>query len=259
MVKLLSIVPVLALALVAAPSARADLSQDEMVKILGEIDLRQKAVNDFKAHAFIQAKEAGKEDIAYETVFYRRGGERKFLILFLGPKAEAGKGYLRIDDNLWMYTPSTGKWERRTERDRIAGTDSRRSDFDESRLAEEYVPTFVGEGQLGKFKTWKLKLTAKADKDVAWPVIELDVDQASGNVLQRIEFALSGKPMRKSLYAKWVKVADPRGKEVWYAREMYFFDLVETANETRIKIEAVDLTDLPANLFTKAWLESKSR
>lgn len=267
MVKRLSFISILPLLLllVAAPvvlapgAAHAQLSQDEMVKILTEVDTRQKAVNDFKAHAFIQAKEAGKEDIAYETVFYRRGGERKFLILFLGPKAEAGKGYLRIDDNLWMYSPSTGKWERRTERDRIAGTDSRRSDFDESRLAEEYTPEFVSEGTLGRFKTWKLKLTAKADKDVAWPVIEIDVDQASGNVLQRVEFALSGKPMRRSLYAKWVKVKDPGGKEVWYAREMYFFDLVETANETKIKIEAVDLTDLPANLFTKAWLESKSR
>ena len=259
MVKRLSILPIVMLALAAAPSAHADLSQDEMVKVLSEIDVRQKAVKDFKAHAFIQAKEAGKEDIAYETVFYRRGGERKFLILFLGPKAEAGKGYLRIDDNLWMYSPSTGKWERRTERDRIAGTDSRRSDFDESRLAEEYTPTFVGEGALGKYKTWKLKLTAKPGVDVAWPVIDLDIDQASGNILQRVEFALSGKPMRRSLYAGWIKVADPGGKDVWYARQMYFYDLVETANETQIKIDAVDLSDLAPNLFTKAWLESKSR
>ena len=36
--------------------------------------------------------------------------------------------------------PTVGKWERRTERERIAGTDSRRADFDESRLAEEYEP-----------------------------------------------------------------------------------------------------------------------
>lgn len=259
MVKQLSILGLTCLALLGSTVARADLAQDEMVKILKEIDTRQKAVADFKAHAFIQAKEAGKEETAYETVFYRRGGERKFLILFLGPKAEAGKGYLRIDDNLWMYSPGTGKWERRTERDRIAGTDSRRSDFDESRLAEEYTPTFVGEGKLGKFTTWKLKLTAKGDKDVAWPVIDLDIDQASGNILQRVEYALSGKAMRKSLYAKWVRVQDPRGKDVWYPSEMYFFDLVETANETRIKIDAVDLADLAPNLFTKAWLESKSR
>ncbi|MFO0746041.1 MAG: outer membrane lipoprotein-sorting protein [Myxococcota bacterium] len=261
MVKRLSLLPLLMLSFVAVPAvAHADLSQDEMVKILAEIDARQKATNDFKAHAFIDAQETGKEEIAYESVFYRRGGEKKFLILFVGPKAEAGKGYLRIDDNLWMYAPSTGKWERRTERDRIAGTDSRRSDFDESRLAEEYTPAFEGEGSLGgKFKTWKIKLTAKPDKDVAWPVITLEVDQASGNVLKRMEYALSGKAMRRSLYPKWAKVKDPSGKEVWYPEEMYFYDEVEKGNQTTIKIDAVDLSDLPANTFTKAWLESKSR
>ena len=42
--------------------------------------------------------------------------------------------------NLWFYDPAVGKWERRTERERIGGTNSRRSDFDESRLAEEYDP-----------------------------------------------------------------------------------------------------------------------
>lgn len=259
MVKRLSILSVLFVMLGLSTAAHAQLDETQMVKLLGDIDTRQKAMGDFKAHAFIQAKETGKEDVAFESVFYRRGGERKFLILFVGPKAEAGKGYLRIDDNLWMYAPSTGKWERRTERDRIAGTDSRRSDFDESRLAEEYTPTFVGEGTLGKFKTWKLKLTVKSGKDVAWPVIELEVDQASGNVLKRLEYALSGKLMRRALYPKWAKVKDPKGKDVWYPQEMYFYDEVEKGNQSIIKIDAVDLTDLQANIFTKAWLESKSR
>ena len=131
--------------------------------------------------------------------------------------------------------------------------------LDESRLAEEYTPTFLGDGTLGKFKTWKIKLAVKAGKDVAWPVIELEVDQASGNVLKRLEFALSGKLMRRALYPKWAKVKDPKGKDVWYPQEMYFYDEVEKGNQSIIKIDAVDLADLPANIFTKAWLESKSR
>ncbi|HEY5453306.1 MAG TPA: outer membrane lipoprotein-sorting protein, partial [Polyangia bacterium] len=38
-----------------------------------------------------------------------------------------------------------------------------------------------------------------------------------------------------------------------------FYDEVEKANQTLVMIKAVDLKSLPANLFTKAWLESKSR
>ena len=69
-------------------------------------------------------------DRARWMVVYRRDADNKFIILFTKPKEEAGKGYLKIDKNLWMYDPNTGKWERRTERERIAGTNSRREDFD---------------------------------------------------------------------------------------------------------------------------------
>lgn len=245
--------------LIGSPASASALSEPEMVAILGDLDQRQRAIGDFAAHAFVQRKERGKEDIVYEALFYRRGVDDKFMFLVLAPKTEAGQGYLRIDDNLWLYTPRTGKWERLTERDRILGTDGRRQDFDESRLAEEYTPTFIGEGKLGKFETYKLKLTAKPKADVAWPVLELEVDQASGNILKRLDFALSGKLMRRSLYPKWLKIADPGGKEVWYAEQMYFFDEVDKGNESVVKIKKVDLSKLPANMFTKAWLESKSR
>ena len=40
---------------------------------------------------------------------------------------------------------------------------------------------------------------------------------------------------------------------------MRFFDEVDKANSTLILIKTADLRPLDANLFTKAWLESKSR
>lgn len=258
MARVLSFLMVAVLALGGGGAAWA-LDEAKMVAILKDLDERQRALGDFTAHAFIQRKEKDKEDVVYESLFYRRGADDKFMFLVLAPKTEAGQGYLRIDDNLWLYTPRTGKWERLTERDRILGTDGRRQDFDESRLAEEYLPSFIGAGKLGKFDTWKLKLTARPEADVAWPVLELEVDQASGNVLKRLDYALSGKLMRRTLYPKWLKIADPKGKEVWYAEQIYFYDEVEKGNQSVVKIKTVDLSPLEANMFTKAWLESKSR
>ena len=249
----------LLLGLIAGPRPASALSGDEVTTILRRIDERQRAVGDFKAHAFIQQKQRGKADVAFESVFYRRGQDDKFMILVLAPKTEAGQGYLRIDDNLWLYTPKTGKWERLTERDRILGTDGRRQDFDESRLADEYLATYEGPGKLGNFATWRLRLTARPGLDLAWPILVLDVDQASGNVLKRQEFSLSGKLMRTSLYPKWLKIQSPEGKEVWYPEQMHLYDEVEKGNQSVVKIEAVDLSTLPKNMFTKAWLESKSR
>jgi outer membrane lipoprotein-sorting protein len=240
--------------------AHAALTQEQMLDFLKAVDERQKNNGDWRAMAYMEQKEKDKVDTVYETEFYRRSEDQKFMILFTAPKSSAGQGYLRLDKNLWFYDPSVGKWERRTERERIGGTNSRRSDFDESRLAEEYDPKDEGEETLGKYHAQKLFLTGKPGLDLAFPTIRLWVDKETKNVLKRQEYALSGKLLRTSYYPKWKKIYSPSKKaDVWYPEEMRFYDEVEKANSTLILIKAVDPNALPANLFTKAWLESKSR
>lgn len=246
----------------AAPAAAATpaLNQEEMVAILRTIDERQRNSGDYKSLAYIEAREKGKDEVVYEAVVYRRDEDDRLMILFLKPKSEQGKGYLRIEDNLWMYDPAVGRWERRTERERIAGSDSRRADFDESRLAEEFTPTYGGREQLGRFTAHKLILNAKPDADVAYPVVHMWVDAETGNTLKSQDFSLSGKLMRTAYFPKWQKVfSESKGEDVWYPKEMRFFDEVEKGNRTTVVIREVDLRPLPANIFTKAWLESKSR
>ena len=119
--------------------------------LLKVVDERQKNSGDWRASVYMEQKEKDKVDVVYEAEYYRRSADQKFMILFTKPKASAGQGYLRIDKNLWFYDPAVGKWERRTERERIGGTNSRRSDFDESRLAEEYDPEDEGDEKLGAY------------------------------------------------------------------------------------------------------------
>ena len=240
--------------------AAAALTTPQMVDILKIVDDRQKNNGDWRASAYIEQKERDKVDVVYETEYYRRSSDAKFMILFLKPKSSAGQGYLRIDKNLWFYDPSVGKWERRTERERIGGTNSRRSDFDESRLAEEYDPTDEGEEKLGAYTAQKLLLKGKGGIDLAFPMIRIWIDKETKNVLKRQEYALSGRLLRTSYYPKWKKVrSESKGGDVYYPEEIRFYDEVEKANQTLVMIKAVDLKSLPANLFTKAWLESKSR
>jgi outer membrane lipoprotein-sorting protein len=240
--------------------AQAALTAPQMVELLKIVDDRQKNNGDWRASAYLEQKEKDKVDVVYETEYYRRSEDQKFMILFTKPKSSAGQGYLRIDKNLWFYDPSVGKWERRTERERIGGTNSRRSDFDESRLAEEYDPTDEGEEKLGAYTAQKLLLKGKAGLDLAFPKIRIWIDKETKNVLKRQEFALSDRLLRTSYYPKWKKVfSESKKADVWYPQEIRFYDEVEKANQTLVLIRAVDLHALPANLFTKAWLESKSR
>lgn len=236
------------------------LSQSKMIEILRGIDSRVRSSGDYKALVYLEQREKDKPDAVREALVYRRDADEKLMILFSKPKAEAGKGYLRIEKNLWYYDPTVGKWERRTDRERIAGTDSRRQDFDQSKLVDEYDPAFVTEEKLGNFSVWVLKLQAKSGVDVAYPIVKFWIDKATGNDLKREDYALSGKLMRTSYTPKWEKLFSQSKKaDLWYRKEIRIYDEIDKANSTLIMIRSIDLNPLPDNMFTKAWLESKSR
>jgi Outer membrane lipoprotein-sorting protein len=248
------------LAASAAGQAGAALTPPQMVEILKAVDLRQNNNGDYHSHFYMEQKERDKVDVVYQGEVFRRSEDQKFVIMFSKPKASQGQGYLRLDKNLWFYDPAVGKWERRTERERIGGTNSRRSDFDESRLALEYDPEDNGEQKLGAYTAQAMTLKGKPGIDLAFPVIKLWVDKDSKNILKRQEFALSGRLLRTSYYPKWKKsYSESKKGDVWHPEEIRFFDEVEKANSTLIMIKEVDFRSLPLNLFTKAWLESKSR
>ena len=90
--------------------------------------------------------------------------------------------------------------------------------------------------------------------------MKLWIDKATGNDLKRQDFALSGRLMRTSYVPKYEKIFSPYKKaDVWYRAEIRIYDEIDKANSTMVVIKSVDLSALPENIFTKAWLESKSR
>jgi len=250
----------LLLALLSAARAASALSPEELKKVVETLDDRQRNSGDWKALCYMESKEKGKTDTIYELLVYRRDQDDQQLFLFTKPKSEAGKGYLRIEKNLWSYDPSTGRWERRTERERIGGTDTRRDDLSEPKLSVDYDSKWEGDEKLGVYDVHHIVLTVKPGVDVSYPVRHLWVEESSLNILKRQDFALSGRLMRTSYYPKWNKIySESKKGEVWYPGEMRLFDEIEKGNSTLILIQEIDLRSLDPNIFTKAWLESKSR
>jgi outer membrane lipoprotein-sorting protein len=255
------LLPALALGIaLAAPRLASALTSDELARVVGEIDERQRNQGDWKALCYMEQKEKGKTDVVYELLVFRRDQDDKQMFLFTKPKAEAGKGYLRIEKNLWLYDPATGRWERRTERERIGGTNTRRGDLDESKIREEYDAKWEADEKLGVYDVHRILLTVKPGVDVAYPVVRMWVDRSTTNVLKRQDLALSGRLMRTVYEPRWKKIFSPSKKaDVWYPEEIRIFDELEKGNSTLILIKEIDLRALEANLFTKAWLESRSR
>ncbi len=238
----------------------AGLSQQETTKILETIDERQTNGGDFKGVCYIKETEKDRDPRILQATYFRRDKDSKILILISRPKQEAGKGYLKIEKNLWMYDPGSGKWERRTERERIGGTNTRRSDLDESRLSKDYTGKWLSEETLGKYTAHKITLTAKDGVDVAYPKLEILVDKDSGNTLKMQEFSLSGKLMRTSYYPQWSKLfSKSKGADVWVPKEIRIIDELEKGRSTTILIKETDFSNLSDSIFTKAWVEQQSR
>ncbi len=234
------------------------LSDAELKRIIREIDDRQSNTGDYKATCYVKQSEKDKEDRIFKIEVYRRDADDKWMMIFLEPKEDFGKAYIREDKNLFMYYPNTGKWERRTERERIGGTNSRRSDFDDSNYEKDYDAEYLGEEKLGDYKCYKIRLEAKEEDEVAYPVVEILVDKEHLNVLKAQEFSLSGKLMRTSYNVDWKKVYSSSKKDsVWYPEKQLIYDELIEENVVKIKIIDVDLNSLPKNIFTKAWLEGK--
>jgi hypothetical protein len=243
---------------VASPALA--LSDAEVDKVLATLEERRTSGGDYKSLVFIEHKQRDKNDIVTESVIYRRDTDDRLMILNLKPKAEAGKGYLMIDKNLFLYDPTVGKWERRTQRERINGTSMRQSDFDDPKYREKFTAKFIGDEKLGRFAVWHIQLTAREGADVAFPIVHMWIDQTTTNVLKTQDRALSGKLMRTSYTPRWDKMySESKGGDVYVPREFRVFDEIEKGNRTIVLIRKTDLRPLQKNMFTKAWLESRSR
>jgi len=238
----------------------AQLSKEKMVEILAGIDQRVKNNGDYKSLVYMEQRKKDEPDVVFQMIVFRRDLDQKLMMLFTQPKSETGKGYIRIDKNLWYYDPIVGKWDRRTDREHIGGTDSNRQDFDQSDLAGEYDPEYIGEEKLGNFTVWHLKLTGKQGQDLSYPIVELWVDENTGNDLKRQDFALSGRLLRTSYSPAWEKLySESKKSYLWYRKKIMIYDEVDKGNSTIIVIKSIDLSTLPENIFTKAWMETQSR
>ena len=66
--------------------------------------------------------------------------------------------------------------------------------------------------------------------------------------------------MRTTYYPQWMKkFSESKGQDIYFPREIRIFDEIEKGNATTVVIQDVDLNALPSSIFTKAWLEAKSR
>lgn len=199
-------------------------------------------------------KEDPQEGVEKSVVhMFRRDAEGKFVLLFREPSVKKGQGYLRLDDNLWLYDPESRKFSHSSMKERFGDTDARNSDFGLSTLSADYAVESVADGTLGKYPVHVLDLRARSG-EVTYARKRLWVTKDTLLVLKSEDYSEAGRLMRTSLHPGYTRV----GQQYAPTKIVYVDELVK-GKKTTITLTDVSRDAVPDSVYTKAYLERVNR
>jgi outer membrane lipoprotein-sorting protein len=172
---------------------------------------------------------------------------------YLAPAREEGTKMLKLDDELWIYTPQTDRIIRISGhmlRQSVMGSDLSYEDLmDDERYSDVYEAEIVREDTVGDRACWVLNLEARED-NVAYHSREIWVDQERFIPLRENRFAKSGKLLK---YTEIQSVSRVDGR--WYPKRMLFKDVQKGGEGTEFLIHEVSFdVEIPSHIFSKASL-----
>lgn len=195
-----------------------------------------------------------------EYIYYQRDSDDSFLMAALSPEREKGNGYLRVDENMWMYRRNTRTFQHISRNDRIGDTDVSAESFEKRKLTELYTPVTNVEGKeiyeedmLGKIPVYKFVIRAKV-KDVSYPRHTYWVRQDNHLLLKKDSYSLSGTLMQTSYFIKYTNIDGS-----YLPLKYIVVDQFEKGNKTITEISGISLKKVDDNIFTKAYLENLSK
>ncbi len=181
-------------------------------------------------------------------------GDKKSFTEYLSPAREQGTKMLKLEDQLWIYSPATDRTIQISGhmlRQSVMGSDLSYEDMmDDRKLTETYNAEVTGSEEIDGRKAWVLELTAKVD-DVAYASRKLWVDAERYIPLREDLFAKSGQLLKRSLMSDVVQV---EGR--WFPKTILYKDMLKQGDGTEFKVLDIKFNqDIPEHIFSKASLK----
>ncbi len=234
-------------------------AQPPIVTILKAMQDNVSINTDVRAMVSMTQQKVDQGTKLFEMAYYRRDRDDAFLIAFAAPESEKGNGYLRVEDNFWMYRVNTRTFQHINRDESIGGSDAKGEDFETRRLTELYQgetdaagKEIIAADKLGSIPVWRFQIKAKV-ADVSYPFRTLWVRQDNLLSLKQLSYSSSRTLMNTAYYLKYTQVL---GKYV--PIEQMFIDEFEKGNKTIVKISGIVTGKLDDKIFTKAYLENLS-
>ncbi len=181
-------------------------------------------------------------------------GNKQAFTEYLSPAREQGTKMLKLENQLWIYSPSTDRTIQiagHMLRQSVMGSDLSYEDMMEDRkLTEVYTARIADEETIDERNTWVLELTAKVE-DVAYYSRKTWIDQERFVPLREELYAKSGKLLKRT-DLKEVKQIQGR----WFPTEIIFKDMLKEGDGTEYIITDIKFNQqIPEYIFTKAALK----
>ncbi len=243
----------LIIALLALAAAGAAFAQD-VNKILKDLDeLGDFDNQDFSAVYTIVSQKPGEKDSVSSVQLFRRDKKEQFTMIVLLPEVNKGQGYLREEDNVWFYDPTSRKFSFSSIKENIQDSEARNSDLTLRGFAVDYESTGVKEGTIGSIPVWIIDLKAKSN-DVSYERLVLHVAKSQTVLLKEEAYSVSGRLMRTTVYGKYVKLG---GKQL--PSQIIILDELNPGERSQLTMTQQSVSVIPDRVFTKAYLEQVSK
>lgn len=180
---------------------------------------------------------------ALMTIYNKRFSEGvRTRVEFLAPESMKGTIYLVVGDDIYFWQPGLLQPIRISGQQKIFG-DASIAEAAGIQFSGKYAVKNKQEERLDGREALKLSLEATSER-VAFAKVTLWLDKRELKPLQAILHAVSGEPLKKTLYTKYAKLKDDE-----YAAEIAVEDLLFKNFKTTIQISEVKIQDLPDGLF----------
>lgn len=227
------------------------LQSQDAAAILRRVDANLSSENRvFESSMTIHGKRSSR---TITSKSYAEGNNRSFTE-YLSPASEKGTKMLKLEKQLWIYSPSTDRTIQISGhmlRQSVMGSDLSYEDMmDDRRLTDVYNAVIEGEAVIDGRPVWILELTAKA-ADVAYQRQRMWVDRERYVPLKQELYAKAGK-LLKSMELK--DVVQVQGR--WFPTTMIYKDMLKQGKGTEFRITNIKFDQkIPDYIFTKASLK----
>ena len=181
-------------------------------------------------------------------------GEKKSYTEYLSPPREQGTKMLKLDDQLWIFSPSTDRIIQISGhmlRQSVMGSDLSYEDMmEDPHLLNHYTGKVDGEEKISGRDCWVITLSANT-ADVAYQSQKIWVDKDRFIPLKKELYAKSGVLLKRMELSDVLQI---QGR--WFPKKILFKDVLKEGDGTEFQIMDIEFnTKIPEYIFSKASLK----